>query len=129
MKSLINTVKQMSLKSKLSGNSISFLDHTHNDPGCQRLIENMNNISLKQLGIEGPNDPYHFQKGLNRITIEGNEDYRLVLFFIRKGERMPLHDHPNMCVFFRMLFGRLNYSSYDKIDEKFRYNKFSLDEY
>ena len=63
------------------------------------------------------------------MTIEGSEDYRLVLFFIKKGTRMPLHDHPNMCVFFRMLFGRLNYRSYDKLDDKFRYNRFSLDEY
>ena len=89
----------------------------------------MNNISLQQLGIDGPEDPYHFQKNLNRITIQGSEDYRLVLFFIKKGTRMPLHDHPNMCVFFRMMFGRLNYRSYDKLDEKFRYNKFSMDEY
>ena len=42
---------------------------------------------------------------------------------------MPLHDHPNMCVFFRMLFGKLNYKSYDKIDDKFKYNQFSLGEY
>ena len=42
---------------------------------------------------------------------------------------MPLHDHPNMCVFFRMMFGRLNYRSYDKLDDKFRFNRFSLDEY
>ena len=42
---------------------------------------------------------------------------------------MPLHDHPNMCVFFRMMFGKLNYKSYDKIDEKFKYNMFSNDEY
>jgi len=42
---------------------------------------------------------------------------------------MPLHDHPNMCVFFRMLFGKLDYRSYDKLDEKFRYNDFSFDEY
>jgi hypothetical protein len=28
-----------------------------------------------------------------------------------------------------MLFGRLNFRSYDKIDEKYRYNQFSLDEY
>lgn len=48
---------------------------------------------------------------------------------MKKGTRMPLHDHPNMCVFFRMMFGRLNYRSYDKVDEKFKYNKFSLDEY
>lgn len=89
----------------------------------------MNSISAKELGIEGPDDPYHFQKNLNRITIEGSDDYRLVLFFIKKGQRMPLHDHPNMCVFFRMMFGKLNYKSYDKIDEKFKYNKFSLNEY
>ena len=89
----------------------------------------MNSISLQELGIEGQDDPYHFEKGLNRITVEGCEDYRLVLFFIRKGTRMPLHDHPNMCVFFRMLFGKLNYKSYDKIDDKFKYNHFSSDEY
>ena len=52
-----------------------------------------------------------------------------MLFFIKKGTTMPLHDHPNMCVFFRMMFGKLNYKSYDKIDDKFKYNKFSLDEY
>jgi len=42
---------------------------------------------------------------------------------------MPLHDHPNMCVFFRMLFGKLNYQSFDKTEEKFKYNDFSMDEY
>ena len=89
----------------------------------------MNKISLKELGIDGPDDPYHFQKKLNRITVQGSDDYRLVLFFMQKGARMPLHDHPNMCVFFRMLFGKLNYKSYDKVDEKFKYNRFSLDEY
>lgn len=81
------------------------------------------------MGVEGPDDPYHFQKQLNRITVEGCEDYRLVLFFIKKGTRMPLHDHPNMCVFFRMLFGKLNYRSFDKVDTKFQYNDFSHDEH
>lgn len=60
MKSLIQTVKGMSVKSKLSGNSINFLDNTYNEPGCKKLVEMMNNISLKSLGIEGPEDPYHF---------------------------------------------------------------------
>lgn len=63
------------------------------------------------------------------MTIEGNEDYRLVLFFIRKGTVMPLHDHPNMSVYFKLLFGKLNYTMYDKVEEKFKYNKFSNDEY
>ena len=42
---------------------------------------------------------------------------------------MPLHDHPNMSVFFRLVFGELKYHGYDKIDEKFKYNDFSSDEY
>ena len=73
----------------------------------------MNNIDLKSLGITGENseaDNYHFQKKLNRVTIEGNEDYRLVMFFIKKGTVMPLHDHPNMSVYFKLMFGKLNYT-------------------
>ena len=89
----------------------------------------MNKIDIKQLGIEGPECDYHFQERLNRITVEGSDDYRLVLFFIKKGTRMPLHDHPNMCVFFRLMFGKLSYRSYDKIEDKFKYNDFSSDEY
>jgi len=42
---------------------------------------------------------------------------------------MPLHDHPNMSVYFKLMFGKLNYTSYDKVDPKFRHNDFSLDEY
>ena len=54
--------------------------------------------------------------------VEGTDDYRLVLFFIKKGAKMHLHDHPNMSVYFRLLFGKLNYKSFDKIDTKYRFN-------
>lgn len=42
---------------------------------------------------------------------------------------MPLHDHPNMSVYFKLLFGRLNMTVYDKMADKFKYNDFSNDEY
>ena len=42
---------------------------------------------------------------------------------------MPLHDHPNMSVYFKLMFGKLNYTQYDKTEEKFKYNRFSNDEY
>ena len=42
---------------------------------------------------------------------------------------MPLHDHPNMAVYFKLMFGKLNYYSFDKVDSKFKYNDFSLGEY
>jgi hypothetical protein len=92
----------------------------------------MNSFDLKTMGVTGEcaeTDSYHFQETLNRVTIEGNEDYRLVLFFIRKGTVMPLHDHPNMSVYFKLMFGKLNYHVFDKVDEKFRYNQLSDMEY
>lgn len=73
----------------------------------------MNNIDIRSLGIEergSGNDSYHFKKKLNRVTIEGNDDYRLVLFFIKKGTVMPIHDHPNMSVYFKLMFGKLTYT-------------------
>ena len=42
---------------------------------------------------------------------------------------MPLHDHPNMSVFFRLILGNLDYRAYDKIDNKYKYNDFANDEY
>lgn len=42
---------------------------------------------------------------------------------------MPLHDHPNMSVFFRLVYGGLDYVGYDKIEEKFKYNQFSDNQY
>ena len=51
------------------------------------------------------------------------------MFFIKKGTVMPLHDHPNMSVYFKLMFGRLSYTSFDKTDEKYQYNQFSNDEY
>lgn len=131
MKSLITAVKELSLKAKQSPCHRSFLDGTMTDPSCQGLVNLMQRIKPEQLGIECTNHcPYHFQGDLNRVTIEQcQNDYRLVLFFIKEGTRMPLHDHPNMSVFFRLISGELNYQSYDKVDEKFKYNDFVEDEY
>ena len=125
-------MRQLSLKSKAVGHSREFLDYSLADPACQRIIEKMNSFDLRIMGVTGEcseTDSYHFQDTLNRVTIEGNEDYRLVLFFIKKGTVMPLHDHPNMSVYFKLMFGKLNYSTFDKIDDKYKYNQLSEDEY
>ena len=42
---------------------------------------------------------------------------------------MPLHDHPNMSVFFRLVMGNLKYRAYDKVDDKYKYNDFACQEY
>ena len=91
----------------------------------------MTKLTPERLGCSGAQDPYCFEGPLNRTTITGenSEDYRLVLFFIKKGTAMPLHDHPNMSVFFRLVFRELAYHSYDKLDDKLKYNDFSSEEY
>ena len=132
MKQLISNVKELSLKAKRSPCHRSFLDGTLRDPNCQQLAKRMGSLTPEQMGIQCEGDcPYHFKGNLNRVTVDGldSEDYRLVLFFIKKGTKMPLHDHPNMSVFFRMVFGKLSYRSYDKVEEKFKYNDFVDDEY
>jgi cysteamine dioxygenase len=129
MKSIINQVRDLSVKTMRCNNKVEFLDSCGRDPSCLKLIQKMIDVDLNKLGIDHESDPYYFRSPLNRVTIEGNEDYRLVLFFIKKGTRMPLHDHPNMTVFFKLMFGQLNYRSYDKVENKFKYNDFSNDEY
>lgn len=131
MKSLIESVKNCALQAERASCSRTFLNTTVSDPVCQRIVKQMSEITPEMLGVTGDSDPYYFKGDLNRVTITGenSEDYRLVLFFIKKGTRMPLHDHPNMAVFFRLLFGELKYHGYDKLDPKFKYNDFSSDEY
>jgi len=40
-------------------------------------------------------------------------EMNLVIFLLPKGSKLPLHDHPDMHVFGRLLFGRLRATSYD----------------
>lgn len=133
MRSLANQVRRMSVKAKhMNESAVDFLDNSLKDTTCQNIIKMMKKIPLQELGISGTDsaaDAYHFQKPLNRVTIDCTDDYRLVMFFIKKGQEMPLHDHPNMSVYFKLMFGKLSYYSYDKVESKYVYNQFSLDEY
>lgn len=91
------------------------------------IRKEMSKFTIEDLGIAGETaeaDPYHFKGNLTRCTIEDSEHFRVVIFFLKKGVQMPLHDHPNMSVYFKLLFGELDYYSYDKVENKYRYNEF-----
>ena len=109
MKALVESVKSLSLTANRATCKRSFLNATMTDPACQQMVEKMCAMRPEDLGVEGSDDPYHFSENLNKITIDTSDDndYRLVLFFIKKGTTMPLHDHPNMSVFFRLVMGNL----------------------
>ena len=132
MKALVESVKSLSLQANKATCKRTFLNSTMIDPACQNMVAKMNAVRLEDLGcIDGQDCDYHWQHNLNRITIDESDDndYRLVLFFIKKGTVMPLHDHPNMSVFFRLVTGNLQYRAYDKADDKYRYNEFASAEY
>ena len=132
MKALVESVKSLSLQANKATCKRTFFNSTMIDPGCQNMVSKMNAIRLEDLGcIDGQNCDYHWQHNLNRVTIDesADNDYRLVLFFIKKGTVMPLHDHPNMSVFFRLVTGNLQYRAYDKVEDKYKYNDFACAEY
>ena len=121
MKALIESVQNLSLTANKATCKRTFLNGIISDPACKSMIEKMSNCSPELMGVSGQDCDYHFSKNLNKVSIDVSKenDYRLVLFFIKKGTVMPLHDHPNMSVFFRLVMGNLHYHAYDKVDEKF----------
>jgi hypothetical protein len=56
MKSLIESVKMISKKVKSSSNIRNFLDNSFKDPSCQKLIKDMNELTMEEMGIEGHDD-------------------------------------------------------------------------
>uniref|UniRef100_A0A7S2K321 Cysteine dioxygenase n=1 Tax=Leptocylindrus danicus TaxID=163516 RepID=A0A7S2K321_9STRA len=49
---------------------------------------------------------------------EEPEKYNIGIFVFPPGSRIPLHDHPGMCVLSRVLHGSLNVQSFDVIPEQ-----------
>ena len=118
MKALVGNLKNVSRIAQRSSNVVEYLDSAWGNPECQRVFHGVRQFTPERLGIDGQNDPYHWRSLYNRVTIDGNEDYRLVLWFIKKGGKFPLHDHPNMSVFFRLLMGKIRYTSFDKCEKR-----------
>ena len=59
------------------------------------------------------------------IPVMENQHISMGIFVIREGQNIPLHDHPNMSVFFRLVMGNLHYRAYDKAEDKYKYNDFA----
>jgi len=91
----------------------------------QSLMEKVNSLKLNDLGIDGEEDPYFFRQdtdyldrnypNISATHIVENENYAVLMFFLKKGASMPLHDHMDMCVYTRVLTGSLKYRALDKV--------------
>eukprot|EP01111_Echinosteliopsis_oligospora_P002123 TRINITY_DN1310_c2_g1_i1.p1 TRINITY_DN1310_c2_g1~~TRINITY_DN1310_c2_g1_i1.p1 ORF type:complete len:278 (-),score=85.63 TRINITY_DN1310_c2_g1_i1:160-993(-) len=47
------------------------------------------------------------------VPLHEDDHFSIGLFLLPKNAKMPLHDHPNMTVFNKLLYGKLRIKSYD----------------
>jgi quercetin dioxygenase-like cupin family protein len=76
----------------------------------------MDNMTGSDLGLvppsqkPGPSSPIHTQ------TIYAGPDFELVVFLFPVGSSLPLHDHPEMVVFSKVLYGSLRMRCYNWLE-------------
>ncbi len=81
------------------------------------MIHTIRNI-LTSLGMNSPNDKILF-RNLQSIDykhiLDAHPYYSVGVFILPKSTKMPIHDHRNMLVFTKLLCGKAEIKSYDKI--------------
>lgn len=120
-----DTLKKCHRKYLAATDKVSYLNRLPHSGTYQSLVEQLNLLSFEDLGLDGPNDSYYFKydrdgsnnkvSGITVSHIQDTEDYSIILLFMKKGERIPLHDHEEMTVLTRVLNGKLKYRALDKI--------------
>ena len=73
--------------------------------GC-RVIKDTISVSIAEDEIT-----YH-------NLLDDSPYYSMGIFYMPKGTMIPLHDHANLMVFSKILYGKLEIISYDKVDIK-----------
>lgn len=129
MKALMNRLKSLVVRYEFADNKNHFLDNIIAHPEYNKVVEAFNDLTPEHLGVKESTYGYHFKETHNISIIEETPQFKAFLYCIKKGSLMPLHDHPNSMVFFNVLFGKLIYLSMDKLDDKYKYNDFSEEEY
>eukprot|EP00292_Cryptomonas_paramecium_P016518 CAMPEP_0113661800 /NCGR_PEP_ID=MMETSP0038_2-20120614/191_1 /TAXON_ID=2898 /ORGANISM="Cryptomonas paramecium" /LENGTH=207 /DNA_ID=CAMNT_0000576563 /DNA_START=110 /DNA_END=729 /DNA_ORIENTATION=+ /assembly_acc=CAM_ASM_000170 len=50
------------------------------------------------------------------VSVAEEPTFHIAIFLMPKGKRLPLHDHPRMCVLSKVVFGSLTINSYDRLN-------------
>ncbi len=72
----------------------------------------MNITNIEDLDVEFADDDITYHN-----VLDESPHYSVGVFFMPKGTSIPLHDHMNLLVFSKTLYGRLEIISYDKVDQ------------
>ena len=84
-----------------------------NDVAVASLLEVLAAINLpKDIGVP----ELSYRRDVRFYHLYEDNDVTIGMFVLGKGASIPLHDHPNMAVLSRVLFGQLHVRSYDYLE-------------
>eukprot|EP01061_Rhynchopus_euleeides_P024447 TRINITY_DN393_c0_g1_i14.p1 TRINITY_DN393_c0_g1~~TRINITY_DN393_c0_g1_i14.p1 ORF type:complete len:312 (+),score=59.38 TRINITY_DN393_c0_g1_i14:1143-2078(+) len=79
----------------------------------------MNRITFEDIGLRQPS--LSMMTTIGCMTLEETSEYTLCYFFVPPGATLPLHDHPNMDVVQKVLFGNLRVRGFDWVQPRGEY--------
>lgn len=83
-------------------------------PHIVECIERMNEVTLKEVGLEKENLKSRLSYSMSIVSCE---EHDIAVFVVPKGNTLPLHDHPGMTVASKLLHGSLEVTSFDHADK------------
>jgi len=83
-------------------------------PMCEAILSQLDQVEARDFGI-GPEVCQQLPAGadVGYMEVGVSQEVTLCLFVLKKGASIPLHDHPGMHVFGRLLFGQMHAVSFD----------------
>ncbi|GAB5363618.1 hypothetical protein AAMO2058_000899300 [Amorphochlora amoebiformis] len=80
----------------------------------QPLLKKLKGFKARDLGMRPPCLPSGFPpKAVGFLPVWEEKDFEISIFAFPPGAKIPLHDHPGMCVISQILYGSLQARSYD----------------
>mmetsp|Transcript_2507 Transcript_2507/g.6304 ORF Transcript_2507/g.6304 Transcript_2507/m.6304 type:complete len:311 (-) Transcript_2507:133-1065(-) len=93
------------------------LSSLHSDLAKELLVR-LESVQAKEFDVTHANVArVKGKSGVGYQEVYSSPEMTLCIFLLRAGARIPMHDHPDMHVFCRVLFGRLRVTSWD-LDDK-----------
>lgn len=80
-------------------------------PQRERCLHQMSKVTLRDLGLENMAPLTHQLC----MSIVESEKFHLAAFLIPKRKQIPLHDHPNMNVYSKLVIGELKTRSFTRV--------------
>eukprot|EP01006_Ploeotia_vitrea_P010880 TRINITY_DN28756_c0_g1_i1.p1 TRINITY_DN28756_c0_g1~~TRINITY_DN28756_c0_g1_i1.p1 ORF type:complete len:225 (-),score=8.53 TRINITY_DN28756_c0_g1_i1:211-885(-) len=61
-------------------------------------------------------DPQHWQSDIKVLAVDETQHYTMMIWVLREGAQLPLHNHPGMNVYFKPLAGHLHVEAYEWVE-------------